>query len=217
MTPQTKRALVSVVVAAGLGLGSGAALAVQQGDILVRVGIAHVAPDADSEPVPGFGAASKVDVDSATSLGLTLTYMATDSLGVGLLAAWPFKHDIEGAGSIAGAGKVAETKHLPPTVTAQWHFAPQSNVRPFVGAGLNYTAFFSEKTTGAIAGTSLKLDDSWGLAAEAGVDVDINDRWFVSGQVWYLDIDTEATINGVASFDVDIDPWVFMIGLGTKF
>lgn len=217
MTPQTKQALVSVAIAASLGLASGSTLAVQQGDILVRVGIAHVAPDADSDPVPGFGAASKVDVDSASSLGLTLSYMAADNIGVGLLAAWPFKHDIEGAGSIAGAGKVAETKHLPPTVTVQWHFAPQSNVRPFLGAGVNYTNFFSEKTTGAIAGTRLKLDDSWGLAAEAGVDVDINDRWFVSGQVWYLDIDTEATVNGVASFDVDIDPWVFMIGLGTKF
>ena len=216
MTPQTRQALVSMAIAASLGLASGSVLAVQ-GDILVRAGIAHVAPDADSDPVPGFGAAAKVDVDSASSLGLTLAYMATDNIGVGLLAAWPFKHDIEGAGSIAGAGKVAETKHLPPTVTLQWHFAPQSNVRPFLGAGVNYTNFFSEETTGALAGTSLKLDDSWGLAAEAGVDVDINDRWFVSGQVWYLDIDTTATVNGVASFDVDIDPWVFMIGLGTKF
>lgn len=217
MTAQAQLTLVSAALAATLGLAAGPAAAVQQGDVLVRVGVAHVAPDADSDPVPGFGAASKVDVDSASSLGLNFTYMLTDNIGAQVLAAWPFKHDIEGAGSIAGAGKVAETKHLPPTVTLQWHFAPQSNIRPFVGAGINYTNFFSEKTTGAIAGTSLKLDDSWGLAAEAGVDVDINNNWFVSGQVWYMDIDTEATVNGVASFDVNIDPWVFMVGVGTKF
>ncbi len=217
MTPQAKLTLVSAALAATLGLAAGPVAAVQRGDVLVRVGVAHVAPDADSDPVPGFGAASKVDVDSASSLGLNFTYMVTDNIGVQALAAWPFKHDIEGAGSIAGAGKVAETKHLPPTVTVQWHFAPQRSIRPFVGAGINYTNFFSEKTMGAIAGTSLKLDDSWGLAAEAGVDVDLSSTWFVSGQVWYMDIDTEATVNGTASFDVNIDPWVFMVGVGTKF
>ena len=152
-------------------------------------------------------------MDSDTQLGLTLGYMYTDNIGIGVLAATPFKHDIK----LVGVGKAAETKHLPPTVTLQYHFAPRSNVRPYIGAGLNYTNFFSEKTVG-LGGAKLKLDDSWGLAAEAGVDIDLNDRWFVSGQVWYLDIDTEADISGVASdVNVEIDPWVVMIGIGTTF
>lgn len=220
MTPQSKHSLLAAALAAGLGLASGSVLAVQQGDILVRVGVAHVAPDADSDVIPTnglTGAGAKVDVDSGTSLGLNFTYMATDNIGIQLLAAWPFKHDIEGAGAIAGIGKVGETKHLPPTVTAQWHFAPQSNIRPFVGVGVNYTTFFSEDATGALAGQSLKLEDSWGLAGELGVDIDINQDWFVSGQVWYMDIDTEATVAGAVKFDVQIDPWVYMIGVGTKF
>lgn len=220
MTPQSNRSLVYIALAASLGLTSGAALAVQQGDVLVRVGVAHVAPTGDSDIIPTnglTGAGAKVEADSGTSLGITATYMATDNIGIGLLAAWPFKHDIKGAGAIAGVGKVGETKHLPPTVTAQWHFAPQSNIRPFVGVGINYTNFFSEKTTGALAGQSLKLDDSWGLAGELGVDIDVGNNWFVSGQVWYLDIDSEATVAGAVKFNVNIDPWVYMIGLGTKF
>ncbi|MFA7386197.1 MAG: OmpW family outer membrane protein [Thiohalobacteraceae bacterium] len=220
MTPQTRQALVSMAIAASLGLASGSALAVQQGDILVRAGIAHVAPSGDSDEISAVAAGARVEADSSTSLGINFTYMATDNIGVELLAAWPFSHDIKAKGSISSLGKIGETDHLPPTLTLQWHFAPTSNIRPFVGAGLNYTNFFSEDTKGALGTHNLKLDDSWGYALEAGVDVDLNSKWFVSGQVWYMDIDTEATLSGPVhntQFDVEIDPWVVMIGLGTKF
>ena len=217
MTPQAKLTLVSAALAATLGLAAGPVAAVQRGDVLVRVGVAHVAPDADSDPVPGFGAASKVDVDSASSLGLNFTYMVTDNIGVQALAAWPFKHDIEGAGSIAGAGKVAETKHLPPTVTLQYHFVPEATVRPFVGAGINYTRFFSEKTEG-LGGIDIALDDSWGWAAEVGVDVDVTADWFLSGQIFYLAMDTKAELGGgLGGIAVDIDPWVFVASIGRTF
>jgi outer membrane protein len=143
--------------------------------------------------------------------------MATDNLGVGVLGAWPFKHDIKGAGALAGAGKIGEVKHLPPTVTLQYHFAPDAAVRPFVGAGFNYTTFFSEKTTGALAGADLKLDDSFGWALEAGVDYSITPDWFVSGQLYYIAIDTTAKVNGAKVVNVDINPWVFMLSGGRRF
>lgn len=205
-----KHAVTRSLVAAAIVFGSGSSLALEQGDWIVRLGAAHVSPDASSDPVAG----STLDVDNDTQLGITLGYMYTDNIGIGLLAATPFKHDIK----LVGTGKVAETKHLPPTLTLQYHFAPKSSVRPYVGAGINYTNFFSEESAGPLAGSSVKLDDSWGLAAEAGVDIDINDRWFLSGQLWYLDIDTEADISGVANnLGVEIDPWVVMIGIGTTF
>lgn len=219
MTIQYKNSLLTLSLIIALG-GTTPALAVQAGDVLVRAGIAHVAPQGDSEEITAIGAGARVEADSATSLGITATYMTSNNLGVGLLAAWPFEHDIDATGTIAALGTVGETKHLPPTVTLQWYFTPGSNVRPYVGAGINYTNFFSEDAKGALAGHSLKLDDSWGLALEAGVDIDINNNWFVSGQVWYLDIDTEASLTGPVyntNFDVDIDPWVVMLGIGTKF
>ncbi|HEY9149900.1 MAG TPA: OmpW family outer membrane protein [Gammaproteobacteria bacterium] len=213
-----KHAVTRSLVAAAIALGSGSSLALEQGDWIVRLGAAHVNPDASSDPLTNVAADARVDVDSNTQLGITLGYMYTDNIGFGLLAATPFKHDIKGAGDIAGLGKIGETKHLPPTLTLQYHFAPKSNVRPYVGAGINYTNFFSEKTVG-LGNTKLELDDSWGLAAEAGVDIDINDRWFVSGQLWYLDIDTDAKLTGdiTDSAKVSIDPWVVMIGIGTTF
>lgn len=220
MTAQAQLTLVSAALAATLGLAAGPAAAVQQGDILVRAGVAHVAPSGESDEITAIAAGAKVEADSGTSFGINFTYMVTDNIGVQALAAWPFNHDIEAKGSIAGLNEVAETDHLPPTVTVQWHFAPQSNIRPYVGAGINYTTFFDEGTKGALAGHNLSLDDSWGYALEAGLDVDINNNWFVSGQVWYMDIDTEASLTGPVyntKFDVEIEPWVFMVGVGTKF
>ena len=216
MTPQTKISVIPALLMAGL-CTAGSALAVQQGDILVRAGVAHIAPTGESDPIAGLPAGAVVEADSGTSLGINFTYMATDNVGVELLAAWPFNHDIKAKGSIAGLGTVGETDQLPPTVTVQWHFMPSNNVRPFVGAGFNYTNFFDEKTQGALAGADLSLDDSWGYALEAGIDVDINNDWFLSGQIWYMDIDTEASLTGFQKFDVEIDPWVYMIGAGTRF
>lgn len=218
MTPQSKISLVSAALAISLG-ASGSALAVQQGDILVRAGVAHVAPTGESDEITAIAADAKVEADSGTSFGINFTYMATNNVGVELLAAWPFNHDIDAKGSIDALGTVGETDHLPPTVTVQWHFMPSNNIRPFVGAGINYTTFFDEDLSG-VPGHDLSLDDSWGYALEAGVDIDINSDWFVSGQVWYVDIDSEASISGPAintKFDVEIDPWVYMIGVGTKF
>lgn len=196
---------------------AGSALAAP-GDIAVRAGAAHVSPNDDSGGL-SVDPTAEVGLDAATSLGISLTYMATDHLGVGVLGAWPFRHDIKGAGSLAGAGKVGETKHLPPTVTLQYHFAPEATVRPFVGAGFNYTTFFSEKGVGALDGVSLSLDDSYGWALEAGVDFDVAPNWFLSGQVFYIAIDTTVDLGDPVNgqIDLDIDPWVFMLSGGRRF
>jgi outer membrane protein len=196
----------------------------QAGDILLRAGAAGVFPTGDGTiyPAVSIDPPGMVEADDAWSLGLTGTWMATNNIGVGLLAAWPFKHDIDGKADLAGAGTVAETKHLPPTVTVQYHFDTGSKLHPYVGAGINYTNFFSEKTKGALAGSSISLDDSWGLAGELGVDYELQNDWLVGAQLFYIDIDTDATITGAgAPFDgthnVSIDPWVFMVSIGKKF
>lgn len=218
MAIQYKTPLLTLALITAMGSAAPSLAGIQQGDFLVRAGIAYVSPTGESDEITGIAAGAKVEADSATSLGLNFTYMATDNIGVELLAAWPFSHDIKATGSISSLGKVAETDQLPPTVTLQWHFTPQSNIRPFVGAGVNYTTFFNTKTKGALTDVGLNLDSSWGFAAEAGVDIDVTNDWFVSGQVYYMEIDSEATIgDGIGKYDVAIDPWVVMLGVGTKF
>lgn len=154
------------------------------------------------------------NVDSAASLTLSASYFYTDHIAAEVLAAVPFKHDIK---LQADGSKVASTKHLPPSVFMQYHFAPNASVRPYAGIGLNYTTFFGESTRGALAGTKLKLTDSWGLAAQAGVDFAIDDRWAVNVNVHYFDIDTEAKVNGAKAATVHIDPVGYGLMLSRKF
>jgi len=86
-----------------------------------------------------------------------------------------------------------------------------------VGLGLNYTTFFSEETTGPLAGADLKLDDSWGLAAHAGLDFAIGqDKWLRLDARW-IDIDTDVKLNGADIGTANVDPIVVGIDLAYKF
>lgn len=198
-----------------LALFSFNAQAASAGDWILRIGVSNVSPNDSSGDLSG-APGGQVTVDGDTQPSVTVTYMLSDQVGIELLASLPFTHDISGAGNLSGAGKVGETDQLPPTLSVQYYFSPQTSTRPYVGASLNYTTFFSESTTGALAGTSLKLDDSFGLAVQAGVDVDINKDWFFNADVRYIKINTTAT-TALGTADVDIDPWVFTLGIGTTF
>ena len=200
----------AVAVALAGGLWASAAQAYEAGDWIGRVGVYGVYPKSDNLTLaPG----ADLDVDDAYSLGFTITYMATPNIGIELLGAWPFSHDI----SLTGAGKVAKTKQLPPVLSVQYHFMPQSNIRPYVGVGLNYTFFFDEETTGPLSGTSLKLEDSWGLAGQVGIDIDVAQNWFVNADIRYIAIDSKAKVNGDGIGTVNIDPWVVGLNVGTRF
>ena len=212
--------------------------AYEQGDWIFRVGAANVDPDTDSDriDVAGLATLEGVDVDDDTQLGITATYMLTDIWAIELLAATPFEHDITIKGAPVDAGS---TKHLPPTLTFMWYpmGGKDSKFQPFVGAGVNYTYFWDEDAdseleaalgviTEPVTGSTdpvpanLDLDDSWGVAARAGFDYLFNDKWGVSASVWWIDIDTEATVKTALAdvkFDVEIDPWVYMVGLSYRF
>lgn len=191
------------------------AQAASAGDWILRIGVSNVSPNDSSGDLSG-APGGQVAVDGDTQPSVNITYMLSDRVGIELLASLPFTHDINGAGNLAGAGKIGESSQLPPTLSIQYHFSPLASARPYVGAGLNYTTFFSESTTGALAGTSLKLDDSFGMAVQAGIDVDINQNWFWNAEVRYIQISTTAT-TALGTVDVDIDPWVFTLGVGTTF
>lgn len=191
----------------GLSVIAIPAQAYEQGDWLFRVGVGNVNPKS--------GNSSIVSVDSGTTLVFNGTYFFSPNLAIELLAAAPFSHDIA---LVADGSKGGETKQLPPTVSLQYHFNGGESFHPYVGAGLNYTLFFDEKTTGALAGTNLKLDPSFGFAAQLGADLDISDQMFVNFDVRWIDIKTDASVSVVGlNFDVDVDPMVYSLTLGWKF
>ena len=181
------------------------ATAMDQGDWLLRFGGSYVDPKSNNSEI--------VDVDSAASFTFNFSYMMTDNLAVELLAAWPFTHDI----TLKDGTKVAKTDHLPPTLSLQYHFAPQAKFQPYLGLGLNYTKFFNEKTVGPLEGSSLSLDSSFGLAGEVGADIMLNDKWFLNLSVRYINIETDATLDGGSLGKVKIDPWVYGGNIGFRF
>lgn len=211
------------VMAVAVMATSPAVHAFEAGDFIVRAGAVHVAPDDSSDVITVNGAAAlgadaRVGVGSNSQLGIRATYMLTRNLGIGLLAATPFKHTISGEGDIAGLGKVAETKHLPPTLTLQYFpMHSTSAVQPYVGLGVNYTNFFEEKTAGALEGLDIELEDSIGVAAEVGLDYMLSDQFGLNAAIWWADIDTEAEVETLDTFDVEIDPMVYMVGFTYKF
>lgn len=226
MTFNVSRLSAGLLLAPALLCASFASQAHQAGDIIVRAGVAAVDPQDSSGFVQVGGAATplKASVDSNVQLGITGTYMLTDNLGIGLLAATPFKHTVSVKGAPGLDGKLADIKHLPPTLTLQYYPMANSSVwQPYVGVGLNYTTFFSESLTSEREQqgfSSLSLDDSWGLALEAGVDYQLTDKVIVNASVWRADIDTEASfrLGGTpGKVKVDIDPWVYMLAVGYKF
>ncbi|OEC34047.1 outer membrane protein [Pseudomonas cuatrocienegasensis] len=210
-----------------LSLAAPLAYAHQAGDIIVRAGVATVDPQEDSSALTlnGGRLGGKAGVDSDTQLGLAGAYMLTDHIGIELLAATPFSHSVTVKGLGGLDGKLADIKHLPPTLSLQYYpMAPTSAFQPYVGAGLNYTLFFDEDLTSerkAAGFSNLELDNSIGLALQVGMDYSLTEHLLFNASVWYVDIDTTATTDlagaGKVKVDVDIDPFVYMVGLGYKF
>lgn len=201
--------LPACLLAAALSVPSSAS-AHEAGDWLLRVGAHVVDPKSDNGRLAG--GALKADVGSDLKPTAMIEYMLSDHLGLELIVAAPFRHDIKLNGAHAGS-----TRHLPPTLSLQWHFNPRGTVQPFVGAGLNYTWFDGERSAGPIDGTRLKLSNSWGLAVHAGIDFKLNQNWFVGADLRWLDIDTKVRVDGASVGTVNIDPIAYGAYVGYRF
>lgn len=207
---------------------SPAVMAHQQGDIIVRAGATMVQPNDDSGKVSvdALGTTGmEVSVNSSTQLGLNFQYMLTDEWGIELLAATPFSHDIdlEQSQLNLGDGKLGETKHLPPTLSAIYYLNTEGTFQPYVGLGINYTLFFEDDFTELRKGqgfSNLNLKNSFGWSAQVGVDYDLGDNLMLNASYRYIDIDTTATFlvgTSPGRVDVDINPNVYTISVGYKF
>ena len=197
-----------------LALAAPFAPAHQAGDIILRAGPITVDPHERSPDVKidrgalsGANLGGKATMDSDTQLGLNVAYMLTDHLGLELLAATPFEHqvNIKGTGLDAANGKLGSLKHLPPTLSLVYYpLDAKATFQPYVGAGLNYTWIYDEHVGSG--------------ASAAGFD----GRVMLNAQIRYLDIATTAHVDNTAlgaraKVDLDVDPWVYMVGLGYRF
>lgn len=202
-----------LMTAALAALVSASPAAAESGDWLVRLRAINVAPN-ESADIATIG--GDVDIDSSIVPELDITYFVRDQWALELiLGVTP--HDVTAVGTTLGDVDLGDVTLLPPTLTLQYHFNPEGTVRPYLGAGVNYTHFFDADLPAGSALTSIDYDASFGLAAQAGVDFDISEDWFLNLDVKYVDIDTDVTINGAIAADVSIDPVIFGIGIGRRF
>src|SRR5690554_2273840 len=221
--------LASTILA--LSVAAPSVMAHEAGDILVRAGVVTVTTSESTSGIVVDGTTDlggEATLNSNTQLGLNFAYMLTDKVAVELLAATPFEHDVAIKGTGAVDGSLGKVKHLPPTLSAVYYPLESSSVfQPYVGVGVNYTWFLDEETTASAESntpslTNLKVKNSWGWAAQVGADYMLTENIMLNGQIRYIDIDTEATVDvaggaSTAKVDVDIKPVVYMVGLGYKF
>lgn len=211
----------ALALVATLGLAAPVS-AHEAGDWLVRFGASVVDPKSDNGTLDLTaidGGIQPITVDDKTGVTFNFTYMYTKNIGVEVLAALPFEHDI----SVETLGEVGSVKHLPPTISLQYHFLPDSVFQPYAGVGVNYTRFFSVSEKGVLVdplGVTLDVDSSsFGLAAQVGFDYMVTDQWFLNFDLRYIDIDVDAKIKEVPEINgtVNIDPVVYGIHLGYRF
>ncbi len=197
-------AKIALPITAAVMMAGTGAMAQSAGDWTVGVGFGYVQPKDDN----GLLAGAATTIDENTQLTLTAEYFIRDNLGIEILAATPFEH----TATIAGVG-TATTKHLPPTISLNYHFANSSKVTPFVGVGINYTTFFD--TTSALG--TVKMEDSFGLALHAGLDYAVSANGAIRADIRWIDIDTEVKLNGAPIGTAEIDPVVLGVSYVHRF
>ena len=216
--------LKTSMLAVAMALGTSAAHA-EAGDTFIRIRGIMIAPTESSGGILPTFPTEEVKVNNSVMPEVDITHMVSNNVGLELIAATT-KHNASGtSGTTGGIGKLASTWVLPPTLTVQYHFAPEAKVRPYVGAGVNYTMFYSEKPSAgleaAVGQTDVNLKDSFGWAAQAGVDIDLNEKMFLNFDVKYIDIDTTArlatTAIGTQRVKISLDPIVIGVGVGFRF
>jgi outer membrane protein len=217
------RRIIFTALLASAGMASPAFA--EQGDLLVRVRGIMVAPNESSGGITPTFPAEKVKVSNSVMPEIDFTYMLTKHVGAELILATT-KHDASGkTGTTGSIGKLASTWVLPPTLTLQYHFAPDGPIRPYVGAGVNYTIFYSEKASSgleaAVGKTDVHMSSSFGYALQAGFDVPLSERTFLNFDVKYIDMDTNSrlatTALGEQRVRIHIDPLVVGVGVGMRF
>ncbi len=212
MTIFAKAAFTIALAAAVTGP---AAAGSYDGDLLVRLQGTVVAPDAGADVFVGGVNQPGWDADVSTEVipTLTLTYFFNKNIAAELFCCFA-KFNAKGEG-LTPVGDLGDFWVFPPIVTLQYHFDPVGGFKPYLGAGVEYMAFFGEGD-GDIG--KIKLDDAWGFALQAGFDLEVGQGWYLNADVKKVWLDTEASWGpGVITADVDVDPWIVSFGIGYRF
>lgn len=176
---------------------------------LVRVRAVNLSPENKSDPVGGTGASDRITINNKVIPEFDVSYFFTPNIAAELVLTYPQKQDVRLDGN-----KIGTFKHLPPTLTLQYHFMPEAAFSPYVGAGINYTRISSVNLA-----NGLQLDSSSvGGALQIGADYKINKNWLINFDIKKVQISSDVkTASGTKVSNVKIDPWLIGVGVGYRF
>ncbi|MFA5120370.1 OmpW family protein [Zavarzinia sp.] len=153
-----------------------------------------------------------VSISDSVVPELDITYFFTKNIAAELILGTT-PHNVDTSGPKLDLGHIWL---LPPTLTLQYHFAPEGKIRPYIGAGVNYTIFYGQGGEGPGV-TDVSYDNGFGWALQAGVDMPISEHWMLNVDVKQIFLSTTATVNGAIKADVDINPLLVGFGVGYRF
>lgn len=192
----------ALALAAAAALSASPAQAQDSGSWVVRARALHLSSaNSDSTGL-------NLSINDKTFPEVDFGYFFTPNIAAELILTYPQSQDLS-----AGGTKIGSFKHLPPTLTAQYHFTDLGRVRPYLGAGVNYTHLSNVELP---AGVTVKKN-SWGLALQAGVDVPIGNGWLVNVDLKKVQIATTVYAAGADIGKFKVDPLLFGIGIGKRF
>ena len=205
----SKPTAISLLFAAVAALGATAAQAADPGAWLIRARAVHIDPADKSDPVGGTGAADRLHVSGKTIPEADISYFFTPNLAAELVLTYPQKHTV-----YLDRKAIGTFRHLPPTLLAQYHFAPGNTVSPYLGVGVNWTTFSKNRLLNG--GASLE-HDSIGLALQAGADVRLDDHWSLNFDLKKVQLRSDVLIGGAKASRAKVDPVLFGAGFGYRF
>lgn len=200
--------IVLALSLATIGVVSTEAMA-QQSPWLVRGRIVNINPANNSDAVGGAGAEDRITVSKKTIPEFDISYFFSPNIAAELILTYPQKHDV-----MLDGVKIGSFKHLPPTLSAQYHFSPEANVNPYLGLGVNYTNI---SDVNLLAGKGGLESNSFGLSLQAGIDFKIDKNWSLNVNLKKVQIRSDVKIGGVKASAVKVDPVLFGIGVGYRF
>ncbi len=196
-----KHKLMVAILAAGCVSG---VLAQTSGDSpwMVRVRSVHLdSINKDSTPLG-------LSINNKTFGEVDVTYFLSPNFAAELVLTTPQKQTVYANGS-----EIGSFKHLPPSVLLQYHFTEQQGIKPYVGAGINYTHF---SDVALPVGVSLD-SHSWSLAFQAGLDIPLDRNWSINLDVKKAYIRSDVYVAGSSIGRLKVDPMLYAVGLGYRF
>lgn len=198
------KTLIALAALAAASLPTLAAAADDAGSYFVRARVLYLQSSNGNENdvVP-----LNLSVNDKPVPEVDLGYFFTPNFATELILTYPQRHTLYSNGTAIGS-----VKHLPPTLTAQYHFTGLP-VRPYIGAGVNYTLFTDSDLP---AGVTIKKN-SFGLAGQVGLDIPLGGGLMLNADVKYAQIKTKVYSSGAEVDTFKVDPWLYGIGIGYRF